>query len=101
MLTTSVLCLVLGEGSHQSNHILQHHVAHVGSRKTADHFPLPLPAAVNGDAEGNMTDVELLLAPPGQENKQKPGTLQGQLCQTHQILLHFSPHLARSQQRSM
>lgn len=101
MLITSVLSLVLGEGSYPSNHVLQHHVAHVGSRKTADQSPLPLPAADNGDAEGNVTGVELLLAPPGQENKQKPGTLHGQLCQTHQMLLHFSPHLARSQQRSM
>lgn len=67
--------------------------------KTGAQFPLPLPTDANGDAEGTLAEVELLPVPPRQENKQIPGTQQGQLCQNHQILLYFSSHLARSQHR--
>lgn len=46
-----------------------------------------------------MVEVELLPAPPRQENKQIPDTEQGHLCQNHQILLYLSSQLARSQHR--
>lgn len=60
---------------------------------------LPFPADAHRDAEGDLAEVELLPAPPRQENKQIPDTQQGQLCQNHQILFYFSSQLARPQHR--
>lgn len=69
------------------------------AQNTGHSSVLPFPADAHGDAEGDLAEVELLPAPPRQENKQIPDTQQGQLCQNHQILLYFSSQLARPQHR--